>query len=245
MNLEKANILCMINARGGSKGIPGKNKRQLMGQPLIAWSIAVAKNARFISRTIVSTEDEEIAQIARDHGADVPFMRPAELASDASVQFDTIKYNLDRLELEHATQFDAVVLLQPTSPLRTVGDVEGCIALMAESGGDTVITIAELNHFHPKGIWHKCDDEARLEPYEPIEPTGFNRQTNAPLYWRTGAVYVIKRDVIVNKQAIYGDDVRGYLVNEPRSWFNLDSEFDWQLTEAWLKHMKLGTNSNT
>jgi CMP-N-acetylneuraminic acid synthetase len=234
MDLEKANILCMINARGGSKGIPRKNIRPLMGKPLIAWSIDVAKRSRYIGRVIVSTEDEEIATIARQHGAEVPFMRPAELATDTSLQFDTIRYNVERLEAKGG-RIDVVVLLQPTSPLRTTADVEGCLELLAQTNADTVVTVAELHRFHPMGIWRMADG-TRLAPYHTTEPAGFNRQTMAPLYWRTGSVYVMRRDVIMQKGAIYGEQVHGFVVNEPRSWFNIDSDFDWQLTEAWLRY---------
>jgi CMP-N,N'-diacetyllegionaminic acid synthase len=236
MKLEHRNIVGMINARGGSKGIPRKNIRPLLGKPLIAWSIEVARQVRYIKRVLVSTEDEEIAAIARDYGAEIPFMRPAELARDTSLQFDTIRYNVERLEAE-GDPIDIVVLLQPTSPLRTAGDVEGCLELMAAANADTVITIAELHRFHPMGIWRTADG-TRLEPYQTTEPAGFNRQTMAPLYWRTGSVYVMRRDVIVDKGALYGDSVHGYIVNEPRSWFNIDSDFDWQLTEAWLRHVE-------
>jgi CMP-N-acetylneuraminic acid synthetase len=224
----------MINARGGSKGIPRKNIRPLMAKPLIGWSIEVAKQVRYIDRVIVSTEDEEIASVARRYGAEVPFMRPAELASDTSLQFDTILYNVERLEAS-GPRLDIVVLLQPTSPLRTVGDVEGCIELMASTGAETVITIAELHHFHPMGIW-RIGEGTKLAPYDSTARAGFNRQTMPPLYWRTGSVYAFRRDVVLQKRAIYGDKVHGYMVNEPRSWFNLDTDFDWQLTEAWLQH---------
>lgn len=235
MKLGDANIVCMINARGGSKGIPRKNIRPLMGRPLIAWSIEVARQARFVKRVIVSTEDEEIAAVAREYGAEVPFMRPAELASDTSLQFDTIRYNVERLEAESG-RIDAVALLQPTSPLRTAGDVEGCLELMAKANADTVITIAELHRFHPQGIWHATEG-TRLAPYASTEPAGYNRQAERPLYWRTGSVYVMRRNVILEKNAIYGDNVHGFVVSDARSFFNIDSEFDWQLTEAWLRHM--------
>ena len=234
MDLNQANILCMINARGGSKGVHRKNVRPLMGKPLIVWSIETARQARYIDRVMVSTDDDEIAEVARRFGAEVPFMRPAELAADASLQFDTIRYNIEMLEAD-GPQIDIVVLLQPTCPLRAVEDVEGCLELMAETGADTVITISELRHFHPMGIWRLAEG-SKLASYQATEPAGFNRQGLGTLYWRTGSVYVMRRDIIIENNAIYGNSVHGYQVNAPRSWFNIDNEFDWQLTEAWIRY---------
>lgn len=234
MSLDGAYVLGMINARGGSKGIPRKNIRPLLGKPLIAWTIEVAKQARYLDRVIVSTEDEEIAAVALRHGAEIPFMRPAELAGDTSLQFDTIRYNLERLESD-GPRIDIVVLLQPTSPMRTPGDVEGCLELMTTTNADTVITVAELHQFHPMGIWQRGDG-TELKPYYKTELAGYNRQVMGPLYWRTGSVYAMRREVILRKRAIYGDKVHGYLVNEPRSWFNIDTDFDWRRMEAWLRN---------
>jgi CMP-N-acetylneuraminic acid synthetase len=105
---------------------------------------------------------------------------------------------------------------------------------MARSGADTVITVAETK-YHPMGMWHR-DETTRLEPYATTEAKGYNRQDLKTIYWRTGAVYVIRREVILERNAIFGDKVCGYVVNEPRSWFNIDTEFDWQLVEAWLRY---------
>ena len=233
MSLDGAYVLGMINARGGSKNVPRKNIRPLLGKPLIAYSIEVGRAVPLIDRVVVSTEDAEIAEVAKSYGADVPFMRPAALASDAALQVDTIVHVLKALE-ETGTRIDIVVLLQPTCPLRAVSDVTGCLELMARSGADTVISVAETK-YHPMGMWCRHEDSL-LEPYSSTAAKGYNRQTLKPLYWRTGAVYVIRREVLLEKEAIYGNKVHGYVVNEARSWFNIDTDFDWQLTEAWLRY---------
>ena len=233
MSLDGAYVLGMINARAGSKNVPRKNVRLLLGKPLVAYSIEVGRAVPLIDRVVVSTEDEEIAQVARSYGADVPFMRPKALASDTALQIDTIVHVVKALE-EIGPRIDIVVLLQPTCPLRTVGDVEGCLDLMARSGADTVITVAETK-YHPMGMWYR-DENSRLEPYATTEAKGYNRQDLKTIYWRTGAVYVIRREVILERNAIFGDKVCGYVVNEPRSWFNIDTELDWQLVEAWLHY---------
>lgn len=232
---ETPYILGMINARGGSKGVPRKNIKLLGGKPLIAWSIEVARQVPEISRLIVSTEDEEIAGIARDYGADVPFMRPDELASDTAVQLDTIIYNVERLEREEGRRIDAVALLQPTQPFRTPEDVSGCIRKMRETGAQSVITVAPNKH-HPFGLWTFGEEGAGLELFlkEGAQQKGFNRQQMKPLYMRTGAVYVISRQALLEKRSLYGDHVEGYVVDDIRSWINIDDLQDWEMAESWL-----------
>ena len=231
-------ILGMINARGGSKGVPRKNIKPLGGKPLIAWSIEVAKQVPEISRCIVSTEDEEIADIARQHGADIPFMRPDHLASDTAVQLDTIIYNFEKMEKLEGRKIDAVALLQPTQPFRTAEDVSGCIQILINTKADSVISIAPNKH-HPYGLWTKSKNDKGLDLFmkDSARGQGFNRQQVDTLYMRTGAVYVISRDTLLNKKSLYGDYVEGYVVDAPRSWINIDDLHDWEMAEAWLKHI--------
>ena len=231
-------ILGMINARGGSKGVPRKNIKPLGGKPLIAWSIEVAEQVPEITRCIVSTEDQEIADIARRHGADIPFMRPDHLASDTAVQLDTIIYNFEKMEELEGREIDAVALLQPTQPFRTAEDVSGCISALLEYKADSAITIAPNKH-HPYGLWTKRKDNKGLELFmkDSASVQGFNRQQVDTLYMRTGAVYVISRDTLLNKKSLYGDYVEGYVVDAPRSWINIDDLHDWEMAEAWLKHI--------
>jgi len=237
MSSDAPYILGMINARGGSKGVPRKNIKPLGGKPLIAWSIAVAKQVPEISRCIVSTEDEEIADIAVQHGADIPFMRPDHLASDTAVQLDTIIYNFDKMEELEGRKIDAVALLQPTQPFRTAEDVSGCIQTLINTKADSVISIAPNKH-HPYGLWTKNKNDKGLNLFlkDSASLQGFNRQQVDTLYMRTGAVYVISRDTLLNKKSLYGDYVEGYVVDAPRSWINIDDLQDWEMAEAWLKH---------
>lgn len=233
---SKPFVLGMINARGGSKGVPRKNIRILGGKPLICWSIDVAKRVPSISRCIVSTEDQEIAQVAHANGGDVPFMRPAELAADSSIQLDTLIYNTIKVEemLEH--KIDAVVLLQPTHPFRTAGDVSGCIDKLFKTGADSVITIAP-NKNHPFGLWQS--GKKGLKPFLEnalSEHKGFNRQSMHGHFMRTGAVYAIKRDVLVDQKSLYGRYVEGHVVDEVRSWINIDNEHDFSMAEAWASY---------
>lgn len=235
-------ILGMINARGGSKGVPRKNIRDLGGKPLIAWSIDVAKQVPELSRCIVSTEDDEIAEIAVKYGGDVPFMRPPHLASDEAIQLDTILYNVKKIESSLGHEIDAIALLQPTHPFRTAEDVSGCIKLLQDTNADCAITIAPNKH-HPLGLWKRQENADGLKMFLNADSDlsqGFNRQEMPELFMRTGAVYVISRNCLINNQSLYGSYVEGYVVNGFRSWFNIDDEDDLEFAQAWVNY-KLGT----
>ncbi|MCI0533120.1 acylneuraminate cytidylyltransferase family protein, partial [bacterium] len=133
--------LGIITARGGSKGIPRKNIKELMGKPLIAYTILAAKGSALLSRAIVSTDDAEIAEIARMHGADVPFMRPAELAEDASTSIAVVQHAVSWIRENENEIYDYVMILQPTSPLRTAEDIDACIKIADETHADSVMSM--------------------------------------------------------------------------------------------------------
>ena len=224
-------MLCLICARTGSKGVIGKNIRSLGGKPLIAWSLDIARSCRGINRIVVSTDGEEIAEVARRYGGEVPFLRPAELARDDTLQIDAIRYTAKRLE-EEGDRHDAILLLQPTSPMRRVEDVEGCLEMMRVAGADTVVTVVPVCDGGPSTFYRR-DETGRLQPYTDSPREGTLRQQLSTLYARTGSVYLMKRDVVVERGVLYGPDVRGYVCH-PSTAFNIDSDFDWELTEAWI-----------
>lgn len=231
----------MINARGGSKGIPGKNIKLLMGKPLIAYSIEIALQVEKIDKVIVSTEDEKIANIAKEYGAEVPFMRPKELATSEALQVDTIIYNVEKLQ-QQGHNFETIVLLQPTAPLRSVEDVLGCLSLMEKENADTVITVTDVGSRHPTGIY-RMQGDYKLQPFIEANKSGFNRQSLEKIYWRTGSVYVIKKEVLLKNRAIYGKKIMGYITSEERA-FNMDTMFDWKLIEAWMQYQANQNNKN-
>jgi CMP-N-acetylneuraminic acid synthetase len=211
--------------------VVGKNIRPLAGKPLIAWSIETAKQCPSVDSIVVSTDGEDIAQVARENGAEVPFLRPPELARDDTLQVDAIRHAVLELEGKGA-RYDLILLLQPTAPLRRPEDVEGCIAMMRDTKANTVISVAKVEDGAP-GTLYERDGAGRLRAFLPPPPQGTLRQTIATFYVRTGSVYLMTRDLVVERRAIYGDDVRGYIC-PPETAFNIDSEFDWELTEAWL-----------
>lgn len=224
--------LALINARGGSKGVPRKNIRLLCGKPLISYSIEVALNTKSVDRVVVSTEDAEIAEIAKQAGADIPFMRPLELASDTALQMETILYTIKRLQ-DDGDLYGRIVLLQPTAPLRAVADVENAIALQKRTKAHCVISVTDVAGKHPATLYQMCDNN-KLVPYVSIDTAGINRQDLDLLYWRTGGIYVIETKSLLETGTLYGKDVRGLVVDE-RTTFNIDSLFDWELTEAWIE----------
>ncbi len=233
--LKNQRILGLINARGGSKGVPGKNIRPMNGKPLIGYSIECAKQSRYIDKVIVSTDDPQIINVAKSFGAEVPFLRPTELASDTAKQIDAMIHAVSFLE-DKGEHYDIVCVLQPTCPMRISKDVDSTLELLVSSNADSAITITDVGGRHPKTLYKKSD-EGRIQPYLESDTAGVLRQNFEELYWRTGAVYAMKRDILMDKKSLYGDDIRGHVMPEERC-FNIDSPFDWNLCEAYMAKFK-------
>lgn len=225
-------VLGLINARGGSKGVPGKNIRLLHGKPLIAYSIEIAKRSRLIDRVVVSTDSPEIAIIARNYGAETPFIRPKELASDNSLQIDSIIHAVDFIEQEENQSYDYICLLQPTSPIRLINDVDDVIEKLISYGADSMITVTQVKGFHPFTYYKMTNDE-RLEPFMQTPTAGVIRQDFPEIFWRTGSVYALKRDNL-KFRSLYGNDIRGHIIPAERC-ANIDDPLDWEITELLLK----------
>jgi len=223
-------ILAIIPARGGSKAVPRKNIRFLCGKPLIAWTIEAALAAGdLLHRVIVSTDDEEIAGIAHACGAEVPFLRPAEMASDTAPTLQALQHAVDFVEKEDGVKMDWVLTLQPTAPFRTAQDIAEGIRLAREGGCDSVISVTQVLAEHP--ILMKKIVDGRLEPYCIEEKEGTRRQDyDPPAYIRNGAIYLTKRDVLMAENSIWGESIRPYVMPEERS-LDIDSEHDFKLVE--------------
>ncbi|HLE57406.1 MAG TPA: acylneuraminate cytidylyltransferase family protein, partial [Rhodothermia bacterium] len=142
-------VLAVIPARGGSKGVPRKNLVQLCGRPLIAYTIEAGLSAKSVSRLVVSTEDEEIASVARSLGADVPFIRPATLATDAAQSLPVVQHAVQAVEEFEGAPYEVIVMLQPTTPLRTADDIDSAVTLLLESGADSVVSVVDVGGHHP------------------------------------------------------------------------------------------------
>jgi N-acylneuraminate cytidylyltransferase len=223
-------VLGIIPARGGSKSVPRKNIRLLGGKPLLEWTLDAVRSSKRLTRAVVSTEDEEIATIARGLGADVPFLRPAELATDGALSIPVMQHALHVVEqMEQDTPYDAVVMLQPTAPFRLAADIDGAIDLFEATAADSVISVANVDGHHPARM--KYLDEGRLidppfcEAYE-NQP----RQELRPMYIKNGAIYVTRRSVLL-AGSFKGTDCRAWVMPADRS-ANIDSLADFRYAEC-------------
>lgn len=225
-------VLGVIPARGGSTEIPRKNLAPLGGKPLIQYTIEASLAVPRLSRVVVSTEDEEIAQVALSLGAEVPFVRPVELASDHARSVDVLIHAVDEVESSYRVVFDWVLLLQPTTPFRSPKDIESSLDLAAGGQCDSVISVVPVYDSHPVRIKRIVD--GRLEPFCVEEVEGMRRQDlTPPAFKRNGAIYLTRRDVVMTGHSIWGSWIRPYEMPPERS-INIDSPLDLAVAEAVL-----------
>ena len=231
-------ILALIPARGGSKGIPRKNIRSFAGYPLIAWSIAAAKQSEFVTRVIVSTDDEEIASVARECGAETPFLRPAELAQDQTTDLPVFEHALQWLKENEDYQPEITIQLRPTSPIRPKGMVDHAIRILLEhDDADCVRGVVPAGQ-NPFKMWRFSGEDKPLNPLLEVpglaEPYNAPRQILPPVYWQTGHIDAIRGSTITNKKSLTGDVIYP-LVIDPRYTVDIDNLSDWAKYEALAK----------
>lgn len=229
------NILAIIPARGGSKGIPRKNIRLFAGYPLIAWSIAAAKKSGLVTRVIVSTDDPEIAEVAREWGAETPFLRPAELAQDNTTDLPVFVHALKWLEDVEAYRPDIVVQLRPTSPIRPDGMVDAAVqTLLDHPDADCVRGVVPAGQ-NPFKMWRFAGENKPLTPLLTVdgiaEPYNAPRQILPPVYWQTGHIDAIRIATISEKESLTGDVIYP-LVIDPKYTVDIDNLSDWAKYEA-------------
>lgn len=234
-------VLGIIPARGGSKGVPRKNIRLLHGKPLLAYTVEAAKNAGRLTRIILSTEDEEIAEVGLKYGVDVPFMRPNELAQDTTPTLPVIWHAVETLEAAGEI-YDAICLLQPTNPLRRAEDIDNCIELFEQTGADSVVSIMPVPHeYNPKWVYWKNADGKMILTTGETEPIP-RRQDLPPAFHREGSVYVTRKTVLFGAGNLYGVNVQGYEI-EPEYSANVDTLEDWNEVEQRLQKRIAVSNS--
>ena len=228
-------ILAVIPARGGSKSIPRKNIRMLAGHPLIAYSIAAGLQSSFVSRVLVSTDDEEIAAIARQYGAETPFLRPAELAQDHTTDYPVFTHTLEWLKENEGYQPDIVIQLRPTSPVRPQDCVNRAVQILLEHPEAESVRGVVPSGQNPYKMW-KLNDDGSMVPL--LELPGLKESYNSPrqalpqTYWQTGHIDAIRTNTILKKGSLSGDMVWS-LVLDSRYTVDIDTLNDWQWTE-WL-----------
>ena len=229
--------LGIIPARGGSKSIPRKNLHPLLGKPLIAWSILSALRATSLDRMIVSTDDAEIAEVAKRYGAEVPFLRPAEIAADETPDLPVFQHALRALREAEGYAPDAIVHLRPTQPLRTPEQIDQAVELWTSSGADCVKSVRLVSE-HPFKMYRLEGD--RLAPYLDTDERrrrgpDVPRQSLEPVYLSAGVVDVIRR-ATVEAGSTEGQIVVPYFVN-PSRYVNLDSPRDFEIAEALMRSL--------
>lgn len=224
-------VLAIVPARSGSKGVPGKNVRPLAGRTLLDYVAAAARGSGVIDRIVLSTDDEAIAEAGRGAGLEVPFLRPPDLARDETPMLPVLQHAVAQLEKDGWTA-EFVVLLQPTSPLRTAAHVRDAVTLLRESGADSVVTVVEVpKHLSPDYVMRI--EDGVLRPFLPEGARVTRRQDVRPAYSRDGTVYAFRRDTLDRFGSIYGDDCRP-LVIAPADSLSIDTPDDWAAAERIL-----------
>jgi CMP-N-acetylneuraminic acid synthetase len=236
MMTRRERILAVIPARGGSKGVPRKNVTMLAGKPLLAYTIGAALEVRHLfTHVIVSTEDDEIASVALEYGAEVPFSRPIELAGDEASSRAVVRHAAAFIEELDGERLDWIMTLQPTAPLRAPEDIEGAIAVALEDlACDSVVSVVEVIDSHP--IFIKKIVNNRLEPFCVDEREGTRRQEiGPPAFKRNGAIYLTRRNVLIETDSIWGSAIRPYVMPVERS-VNIDAPIDLELARLMLSN---------
>jgi len=236
--IKGKNILAIITARASSKGVVGKNIRTVMGKPLIAWTIEAANASNYIDKLVISTDGEEIMEVARTYGCDVPFKRPDELSNDTATSVDVVIHTIQMLEQD----FDYILLLQPTSPLRTAIDIDNAIVQFVSSGVSSLISVTKAKE-SPYAI-HTIKNNT-LKPLINTEKKPHRRQDGPDYYVVNGAIYLIETDVLMSEKSFLQSDTQVFIMPRSRS-IDLDTEQDFQYLEYIIGlNLKENKNSNT
>jgi CMP-N-acetylneuraminic acid synthetase len=219
------NILGIIPARGGSKGIPYKNIKLLDGKPLIQYTTEIALASKMLSKVIVSSEDEKIVEVAENLGVEVPFVRPTDLAKDNSPTLPVIIHALEFYK-KQGVFFDAVCLLQVTTPFRTVAFLDEAIQKFIQSQADSLVSVLEIPHeYNPHWAFEVKNNTLQIATGEKdIIP---RRQDLPKAYHRDGSIYITKTDVLLHQKSLFGEKIN-YIVSDQETYVNIDEPTDWE-----------------
>ena len=227
------NILGIIPARGGSEGIPDKNIKLLNGKPLIFYTINQAKTSKKLSKIIVSTDSEKIAKLSLSLGVEVPFLRPKNLALNHSPAIEYVLHAIEYFE-NIGEVYEAVCILQPTSPYRPKGAIDDAIELFLKSDADTLLSVRKVpTHYNPHWVFFRNDDNL-LTLATGEEEIITRRQELPASFHRDGAIYITKIDTIKNEKKLIGKKIIGYLINSPEL-INIDTNEDWEIAIKYIK----------
>ncbi len=229
--------LAVIPARGGSKGVPGKNKKLLNGKPLIQYSIDAALQSKHISEVVVTTDDAEIMAIAKSLGANVPFVRPTHLAEDATPTLPVIQHAVSFLENE-GKHFDAICLLQPTSPFRPKGFLDKALETFQEKQTDSLVSVLEVPHQYNPHWTFEANENGVLQIATGEKNIIPRRQELPKAYHRDGSIYITKTQVLMEEDSLYGNSL-AYIVSDATFYVNIDTIDDWEKATQLAKKMTL------
>lgn len=228
-------ILAVVVARGGSKGIPRKNIKDLCGKPLLAYTLGAAQKSRLLTRTLVSTDDQEIADVSKQYGCEVPFLRPSELAQDKSTAIPVIQHALQWVKEASGEVYDYVMILQPTSPFRTAQDIDECIEKIVDTGADSVMSMVELTDFSTKKL-KKIEDDVIVPLVEDEGKVSAFRDADVKVYKRNCAIYLTKVECILQND-LFGKISRPYIMPADRS-LDINVPLDFELAEFFMKKIQ-------
>jgi CMP-N,N'-diacetyllegionaminic acid synthase len=232
------NVLGVVTARGGSKGLPRKNVRMLAGKPMLAWTAEAARGSR-LQRVVCSSEDAEILEVARQWGLDVPFVRPDELAADTTPTVDVVLHLLSWLDEREGYRPDAVMLLQPTSPLRRAQDIDAALDLFEQGGTEYLVSVCRVPHSYSPSSALRMDADGYVHAPEPIDERTQRRQLKPTYYARNGAIYLVARSALQRDRSFHGARTRAYEMPWADS-VDVDEAFDLEMCE-WLLGRRAGT----
>lgn len=229
-------ILAVVPARSGSKGIPHKNMKKIQGKSLIAHAARLLAGLKWLDARVISTDSKAYAAEAKRHGLDAPFLRPSDLSADSSGAVETMQHALRACEEHYETRFDVILIIEPTSPLRTKRDLEDCLKLLEKTGADSTLTVSPLStKSHPNKIFTL--DEARVKYFgQDGSRIQSRHQLSGKYFWRNGLCYALTRECLMEKQAIITDHTTAVVVD--RSVSNIDDPLDLEWAEILMRRKK-------
>ena len=230
-------ILTIIPARGGSKGIKNKNIKNLCGHPLIAWTIMKAKKSKFIKEIVVSTDSKKIANISKKYGASVPFLRPKKYATDQANDFVVLKHAIKFFESKNE-QFDYILMLQPTSPLRELKDINNSITKVLKKDMDALVSVSKVISQHPRFIYSIKNKETLVPFLKNNDNPAMRRQDIETLYFLDGSIYISKIKTLLKYKTFYHNKTKAYEIPKWKS-LEIDNIDDLKLAEYYIKSKKI------
>jgi N-acylneuraminate cytidylyltransferase/CMP-N,N'-diacetyllegionaminic acid synthase len=234
--INNKKIIAVIPARKGSKGLKGKNIKELCGKPLIAWSIEAALSSKYLDEVVVSTDDKATIDIANKYGASAPFLRPEYLSSDVATTFDVLKHTINFYKNELNKEFDYIVLLEPTSPLRDFSDIDNAVERLIYSDASSIVGISKTEDQNPVFLVNKDKDDF-ISGYVSKDMPSLRRQDVKDIYFFDGSIYISELKSLLDRETFYHNNTIGFEMPKYKS-LEVDDIYDFIMVEAIMKYKK-------